>query len=409
MHELHAKLLDECHKRNIYPDGRPENVPDRGLMPPEKPKNRKNRIRAACIVIACAAILAGFIWYNVSVPKRGYYRYHDTTYYCSYQEERNGRGYHNGWEHWYAFDGTGWKISEQPAGKLITLLSYRGDRADSAWGSGEFILWTEHSYEDGYYLCDGAYWYYSTRTASLSSYYRNHWYRWYPNSSHPHWAQSSDFPRHDGEGYVIDPKAYYVGNERPPEWTCQDFGGRVGYYKDYNTLYYCTDKNVWYEYSEDYYRKSLSLKSYKIGKRWHSSSVLTPSGNMSYLGKIYRSEWGGCAYGTQEGYYNYNDELYYANGDTLFKQTQNGWVIASSPANNLNGYYVGSSYGSDWDGPEFEDIYLRLAETQYQTDQREAERERESRNQNDNNRYSNWSNNDYDDWDIGDTDWDSDW
>ena len=97
VNELFQKLLDECHLRGIYLDGRPQAAE---LSPAEQEsmrlarleQQRKKRVKTAVFLVAIAAILILLIMYNRS--RHGYYRIDNTLYY------RDGGT-------WYIYDG-GW-------------------------------------------------------------------------------------------------------------------------------------------------------------------------------------------------------------------------------------------------------------------------------------------------------------
>ena len=89
-----------------------------------------------------------------------------------------------------------------------------------------------------------------------------------------------------------------------------------------------------------------------------------------------------------DGYYRYNGHIYYNYGSDWYYNNGWSWIETdSSPADNYEDYYVGTDYDSDWGGSDFKNssMWQELQESHSS------------------------SSSDYDSWDSGDTDWDSDW
>ncbi|MBR4577049.1 MAG: zinc ribbon domain-containing protein [Clostridia bacterium] len=400
VHELHAKLLSECHMRGIYPDGKP--AATRSTPTARKPMSPKKRRIVWCAVLAFFVVLIVGIWYSNLKPEVGYYRLSDKTYYAyskySFRDEVT----------WYVYDGKGWIAAEQPAGKLSTCFAYQKKVYQPAWGGIRFPL--RNDWDKGYYLYQDEYYYHNGKS------YSKPWYKWNVNSLlYDHWYNTY-FPETGKDGYLVVPGDYYIGEEKPEDWTCEAFGGKPGYYaartysylKNDPQLYYCTEDHQWYSYKEGTVNYYSYLKKYSTGYRWVSESIETPDDRMQFLGTEYKTEYGGCAFGTQEGYYAYGDDLYYVKDSTLFKQESRGWFAVSSPVDDLSDYYVGDSFADSWSGSSFRDTREESALVTYQQDVREAQEQREREAEN-SKRYSSWSSSDYDSWDSSDTDWDSDW
>ncbi len=94
----------------------------------------------------------------------------------------------------------------------------------------------------------------------------------------------------------------------------------------------------------------------------------------------------------KDGYYRRGDDLYYRYGTSWYVDSDiyGDWVETESfPADDYGSYYVGDSYDDSWGSSDF-------------TDSRAWEDIRDSDSDPD------W-NTDYNSWDSGDTDWDSDW
>lgn len=90
-----------------------------------------------------------------------------------------------------------------------------------------------------------------------------------------------------------------------------------------------------------------------------------------------------------DGYYSYDSGVYYLYGTDWYTSdsTGNWYYIDDFPAEEYSDYYAGSDYDSDWGTGDFKDSAV-------------WESIRESHSS---------SSDDYDSWDSGGTDWDSDW
>jgi hypothetical protein len=77
--ELYDKLLDECHKRDIWPDGKPADYEKRM-------KSEKRRMVAIAMVVVMLMGIVGFIFLKIQAREHandGYYRFNDAgIYYC---------------------------------------------------------------------------------------------------------------------------------------------------------------------------------------------------------------------------------------------------------------------------------------------------------------------------------------
>ena len=93
----------------------------------------------------------------------------------------------------------------------------------------------------------------------------------------------------------------------------------------------------------------------------------------------------------KDGYYSTGDNLYYRYGSSWYMDSgYDDWVETDSfPMDNYGSYYVGDDYNDSWDGSDFKesDAWDSLQDSGSESD---------------------WDT-DYDSWDSGDTDWDSDW
>ena len=119
--ELFQKLLEECHNRGIYPDGKPE--PGSETAQPKRSTNAKKFLIGYAVAIA-AAIGVASVYSVVSHRNDGYYRIQDRTY------------YHYG-NDWYMDSDYGWyELDDEPVTDYEDY--YVGDDYDSDWGGTDF-------------------------------------------------------------------------------------------------------------------------------------------------------------------------------------------------------------------------------------------------------------------------------
>ena len=108
VNELFQKLLEECHNRGIYPDGKPEQG---GVPVKQQPKNKIQKFIIIYFVAVAIAIGAGTVYSHIHHRNDGYYRIQDNTY------------YHYG-DNWYVDSDYGWyELDEAPPLNMkITML-----------------------------------------------------------------------------------------------------------------------------------------------------------------------------------------------------------------------------------------------------------------------------------------------
>ena len=119
--ELYEKLLDECHKRDIWPDGKPANYDE---------QRRKARRRTKIITIATVAVIIAISIVMLLVDRHahrgdGYYRFGSDTYY------RYG-------DSWYYYDYYDWTPANDYPYYDDYGDYYYGDAYDRSWGSSDF-------------------------------------------------------------------------------------------------------------------------------------------------------------------------------------------------------------------------------------------------------------------------------
>lgn len=120
---LYAKLLDECHRRNIWPDIRPE---DRAAK-----ARQARRTRVLTIVITVAIfVLVTMIFMKLDARKHahdGYYRFNDDGLYYLYGDD---------WYYDYGY--AGWMLVDDFYYGDDYDSYYMGDAYDSGWGYSDF-------------------------------------------------------------------------------------------------------------------------------------------------------------------------------------------------------------------------------------------------------------------------------
>lgn len=166
--ELYQKLLEECHNRGIYPDGKPmaekkkSTAEKKAAKEPASPRNplvsfcedavytilllvgyglRKLLIPAAVFLLIVAATQCAHIsdgYYQVEGDDRVYYNY-GTDWYYSYEDDDGGN-------YWYEAD-------SPPAGNYSEYSL--GEDWNSDWGVGDFkessvwqLIQSDSSYSD---------------------------------------------------------------------------------------------------------------------------------------------------------------------------------------------------------------------------------------------------------------------
>ncbi|MBE5807383.1 MAG: zinc ribbon domain-containing protein [Clostridiales bacterium] len=127
--ELYEKLLDECHKRDKWPDGRPQEAVRRS----RGEKSIKALIAGLVTAVAVIAVLAGFVYMiyedYVSHSHDGYYAWDDAALYYLYGGD------------WYFDDGYGhWtRTYDTPYDDYADYEGYYlGDDYESDWGYSDF-------------------------------------------------------------------------------------------------------------------------------------------------------------------------------------------------------------------------------------------------------------------------------
>ena len=130
--ELFLKLLDECHKRDIYPDGRPaeeltrrQTGPADGVSPRTGKRKAKGKtavlvVFALCI-IALICIFSTFDW-SFRSYENGYYQLND-----SYYLKKGSYWFYGGSYDWYIRNGS-------PSENVV----YLGNDYDPEWGIIDF-------------------------------------------------------------------------------------------------------------------------------------------------------------------------------------------------------------------------------------------------------------------------------
>ena len=126
--EIFAKLLEECHNRGIYPDGKPSSDSGRvrGSAPSDSAEKQKRKKRLFTIAVLVFLALQVFMFWDMRRAHRndGYYRY-------------NGNTYYNYGETWYYDTGSSWiETDSEPVSNYEDY--YAGSDYESDWGGSDF-------------------------------------------------------------------------------------------------------------------------------------------------------------------------------------------------------------------------------------------------------------------------------
>ena len=119
VNELFQKLLEECHNRGIYPDGKPDSRSGASLG------KRKSQNGKSWLAIILAFLLGlGLTFAFSDHHRKGYYQVNEKVY------------YHIGSD-WYGYNGSDWYETNEP--HLIDYdADYLSDSFSSGWGVSNF-------------------------------------------------------------------------------------------------------------------------------------------------------------------------------------------------------------------------------------------------------------------------------
>lgn len=119
--EIYAKLLDECHKRDIWPDGKPKAVARRQ----KQARRRQIIIMAVVVIVILAFAVIGIFAERRAHTHDGYYRFDDGMYYL-YGDS------------WYYDDPYYDWVEREPVYYDDYSDYYMGSAYDSGWGYSDF-------------------------------------------------------------------------------------------------------------------------------------------------------------------------------------------------------------------------------------------------------------------------------
>ena len=483
VHEIFQKLLDECHQRGIYPDGKPaqsrstsrpvRNSSTYTIGPDPRPVNRRPSStpkNSSVLVVFLVIIIGMFLISNQAgkpVPdlKTGYYLTQNSGVYYYQKNVTGGLS-----SSWHRYDG-GWKKASDPfRNNREADRHYKGTETENGWGAEPFSAYAEP--EKGYYLRNG------------DLFYFDRYWHWF-DPEDKEWGSQKGLS-YDEDGYIVrDLTEYYLGKEYLHEYPGFEYGAESGYYRWNDTLYYCRSyPETWYRYeggwrysdrpvndTGHYYLGRSNPEDsgcpdvpaeavfktgyyifgdrllYRSGSHWYRSDYVREpageNGETSYrVEESYRSpystipagwglvvgypfmdagiirpsedyyqgtdfpDWGGTEY-FQDGYYRYGNSTYYYKNERWYSYSRvsDRWSPDPDGPDSKGDYtYEGRTVRSYWDVPEY-GTTRKTTETRNDRDDSYSRRDSDWGSGWD----SGWDSSDYDDWDSGDTDWDSDW
>lgn len=134
VNELFQKLLEECHNRGIYPDGKP--VEGTG---PKRSSRQSDFVKKVFLPI----FLSMFLVTGIGIGA-GIYMHRNDGYYVVNNNNSNEVYYHHG-SNWYYDSGSDWyEVDDFPYEGYEDY--YAGDDYDSDWGGTDFkdsAIWEE--------------------------------------------------------------------------------------------------------------------------------------------------------------------------------------------------------------------------------------------------------------------------
>lgn len=141
--EIYGKLLDECHNRGIYPDGK-SNTPVMNRSNPgvNRGSAKKRSIFANPIfwILSVMALILIVFFINLAKHPNGYYKYKNTLYYL------NG----SSWFYYDDYSNDWYGVSNLVTNEIYEGGKdyYQGDNWDSEWGMSYFDSDAYRIYEE---------------------------------------------------------------------------------------------------------------------------------------------------------------------------------------------------------------------------------------------------------------------
>ena len=339
VNELFEKLLEECHLRGIYPDGKPETGTLRSNDGSGASGIAGHKKKRAVIWISIAVCIILFNFgVNYKPEKRTGYYLHDNKLY--YYEDRS---YGSERRDCYVFD-DGWKTSYDISSNKPIDLSFRylGKDYQDEWGGYELRF-----PETGYYFVNNRLCYFCEQSEN------SHRYDCYVFDEG--WRESNDL--NVSKPIPKDSSITYLGNDYQGEWGGYEISFpepfRAGYYV-YNRLsvdeLYYTNGDLWYKYSEEKWKEiDYSKNQFPYHTAWR---IIIPD-------KYYQENWDGPEFDVEEGYYRHDGKTYYCVPGRLGTHTwyiydddKNGWKIGEFPAVNYSQFFCGTDFQPEWSGVE---------------------------------------------------------
>lgn len=125
--EIFTKLLDECHKRDIWPDGRPA-AQETARTAPAKQSRKFSSVLGAIFIVFALFVGTAVYTSEKTHANDGYYQYNDRGVYYRYGSD---------WYYNDANDDFGWYETAAPA-ETEFESGFIGENYDSDWGVSDF-------------------------------------------------------------------------------------------------------------------------------------------------------------------------------------------------------------------------------------------------------------------------------
>ena len=362
VNEIFTKLLDECHMRGIYPDGKPENG---------KPKKRIGRKKPSKLIILLVVLTVGILfgWIKDTIHtnlsrtplKAGYYLLDNTYYYLT--EEKT---YDSSTSYWYEYIDNVWQRTRKPDSMQKTHRSYQGESVSPEWNIRAIPLNLNEKAEKGYYLYDNTlYWTDGD----------NRWCLY--DSLLKKWESDRGFKY---DGMLLYFSDYYQGSAFQEIWEGFDLSSSPGYYEINGEIWYIgpvweDEPGGFYEADGEKFYYGYAWHLYDDGK-WKKASCPVKKPSPFFQSDTPQEEWKVRtlpAASPVNGYYRYDGTAYCVRKEknrfgespslAVFQTDKQQWddcLFMRFPFYDAEGcflfpedHYGGTSFPADWEGRDY--------------------------------------------------------